>query len=115
MSDRIPMKAVPGYFNSKPGIQVGTKMEGKITRENGRLVFDEKGVDFLKQLGVEWVMIAHGQVPEHTAECYEELSYELGKRGLKIYRLENYELHNMSSVTLNLPDRDEYIERYLNY
>ena len=115
MSDRIPMKAVPGYYNTRPGIQVGTKMEGRITRENGKLVFGEKGIDFLKQLGVEWVMLAHGQVPEHTAECYEELSYELGKRGLRIYRLENYELHNMSSVTLNLPDRDEYVERYLQY
>ena len=116
MSDLIPMKAVKGYFNSKPGIQVGTKMEGRVTRdEHGKLVFDEKGIDFLKQLGVEWVMLAHGQVPEHTAECYQELSYELNKRGLKIYRLENYNLHNMSSVTLGLPDRDEYIARYLQY
>lgn len=116
MSDRIPMKAVKGYFNSKPGIQVGTKMEGAITRdEHGKLVFDEKGIDFLKQLGVEWVMLAHRQVPEHTAACYQELSYELNKRGLKIYRLENYNLHNMSSVTLGLPDRDEYIARYLQY
>lgn len=116
MSDRIPMKAVKGYFNSKPGIQVGTKMEGAITRdEHGKLIFDEKGIDFLKQLGVEWVMLAHRQVPEHTAACYQELSYELNKRGLKIYRLENYNLHNMSSVTLGLPDRDEYITRYLQY
>ncbi|MBR4865678.1 MAG: mannonate dehydratase [Clostridia bacterium] len=116
MSDRIAMKAVPGYFNSKPGIQVGTKMEGKVYRdEHGKIVFDENGINFLKQLGVEWVMLGHGQVPEHTAECYQELSYELGKRGLKIYRLENYNLHNMSSVTLGLPDRDEYIARYLQY
>ena len=26
----IPMKTIPGYFNEKPGIQVGTKMEGDI-------------------------------------------------------------------------------------
>ena len=44
MSDRIAMKAVPGYFNSKPGIQVGTKMEGKVYRdEHGKIVFDENG------------------------------------------------------------------------
>lgn len=116
MSDSYAMKAVPGYYNSKPGIQVGTKMEGKVYRdEHGKIVFDQQGINFLQQLGVEWVMLGHGQVPEHTAECYQELSYELGKHGLKIYRLENYNLHNMSSVTLGLPDRDEYIERYLQY
>jgi hypothetical protein len=27
-----PMKAVKGYVNSKPGIQVGTKWEGKISK-----------------------------------------------------------------------------------
>ena len=29
----IPMKTIPGYFNEKPGIQVGTKMEGDIRWE----------------------------------------------------------------------------------
>ncbi len=115
MTDTIPMKAVPGYFNSKPGIQVGTKLEGPVIRENGRLKFDEKGIDFLKQIGVEWVMLGGHQVPEHTAECYEELKDELLKRGLKIYRIANDALHNMPSVTLGLPDRDEYVERYLQY
>ena len=27
----IPMKTIPGYYNERPGIQVGTKMEGEIT------------------------------------------------------------------------------------
>ena len=26
----IPMKTIPGYYNERPGIQVGTKMEGEI-------------------------------------------------------------------------------------
>ena len=115
MSGLYPMKVIPGYFNSKPGIQVGTKLEGKVTVENGKLVFDENGIDFLKQIGVEWVMVGHKQVPEHSAEGYAWLKDELEKRGLKIYRIANDELHNMPSVTLNLPDRDEYIGRYLQY
>ncbi len=115
MNNGYPMRAVPGYVNSKPGIQVGTKLEGKVTRENGKLKFDEQGIDFLKQIGVEWVMLGGHQVPEQTAECYEELKDELLKRGLKIYRIANDRLHNMPSVTLNLPDRDEYVERYLQY
>lgn len=111
-----PMHAIPGYTNTHPGIQVGTKMEGRIVRgKNGKLLFDEEGIRFLRQIGVEWVMLSGSQVPEHTAECYSELVYELGRRGLKIYRLENRELHNMSSVTLGLPDRDDYIDRYLQY
>lgn len=35
----IPMNTIPGYFNSKPGIQIGTKMEGPIWKdERGRLI-----------------------------------------------------------------------------
>ena len=45
----IPMKTIPGYFNEKPGIQVGTKMEGDIRLgSDGRYVFDEQGVRFLE-------------------------------------------------------------------
>jgi hypothetical protein len=52
------MKAVKGYVNSKPGIQVGTKWEGKITKKaDGSFEFDEDGINFLKQLGIEWVMV----------------------------------------------------------
>ena len=34
---------------------------------------------------------------------------QLEERGLKIYRLQNIELHNMPAVTLGLPDRDRMI------
>ena len=45
----IPMKTIPGYFNEKPGIQVGTKMEGDIRLgSDGRYIFDEQGVRFLE-------------------------------------------------------------------
>lgn len=112
----IPMKAVPGYENTRPGIQVGTKMEGRIARgEGGALALDEQGVAFLKQIGVEWVMLGGGQVPEHTAACYRELRDALEERGLKIYRLANDKLHNMPDVTLGLENRDAMIERYLQY
>ena len=112
----IPMKAIPGYANSKPGIQVGTKMEGPISYgTDGRLVIDQTGVSFIKQLGVEWVMIGGHQVPEHSAACYRQIVDVLGEQGLKVYRLANDQLHNMPAVTLNLPDRERYIERYLQY
>jgi len=112
----IAMKAVPGYVNTKPGIQVGTKMEGPIVRQaKGRIELDLQGVSFLQQLGVTWVMISDQQVPEHTAACYREIRDALAEHGLKIYRLANNQLHNMPAVTLGLENRDEMIERYLQY
>ena len=113
---QIPMKAVPGYTNTRPGIQVGTKMEGPIQRNaRGKLEVDMQGVAFLQQIGVDWVMLSSQQVPEHSASCYKELRDLLGEYGLKIYRLANDELHNMPDVTLNLKNRDRMIERYLQY
>lgn len=112
----IPMKTIPGYFNSRPGIQVGTKMEGPIYRdERGRIQLDMQGVRFLQQMGVEWVMIGAHQVPEHSAACYKAIRDALGEHGLKIYRLASNELHNMPDVTLGLPNRDRMIDRYLKY
>lgn len=112
----IPMKAVPGYVNARPGIQVGTKMEGEILRdERGNLRLDGDGVSFLQQIGVEWVMLDKRHVPEHSAACYRELRDLLAAHGLKIYRLANNELHNMPDVTLNLANRDRMIDRYLQY
>lgn len=111
-----PMQVVPGYVNSRPGIQVGTKMEGPITRDaSGRLTVDPQGVAFLQQLGVEWVMIGGNQVPEHSASCYREIREMLEEHGLKIFRLANDQLHNMPDVTLGLENRDRMIERYLKY
>ncbi|MDI9499125.1 MAG: mannonate dehydratase [Bacillota bacterium] len=109
-------KTIPGYTNSRPGIQVGTKMEGPVTRAaDGSIQVDETGVNFLLQMGIEWVMIGSHQVPEHSAACYRALADKLGEYGLKIYRLANDELHNMPPVTLGLEGRDALIARYLQY
>lgn len=115
-TNKIPMKTIPGYFNSKPGIQVGTKLEGPVSyNAKGDIVLDRQGIDFLKQIGVEWVMVAHRQVPRHDAACYTEIRQALEAEGLKIYRLENYELHNMPDVTLGLENCQRMTDRYLQY
>ena len=91
-------------------------MEGPIVRNaKGQIELDPQGVSFLQQLGVTWVMISDQQVPEHTAACYREIRDALAEHGLKIYRLANNQLHNMPDVTLGLKDRDDMIERYLQY
>ena len=112
----IPMKTIPGYFNTISGIQVGTKMVGSIVRDKkGDLLLDKEGATFLQQLGVEWVMLGKHQIPEHSAACYKELKDALAEYGLKIYRLSNDELHNMPDVTLGLKNRDQMIDQYLQY
>ena len=112
----IPMKVIPGYFNSKPGIQVGTKMEGPIIRdEKGGIKLDMEGVRFLQQIGVEWLIVLENQVPEHSAACYREIVDAVGEHGLKVYRLWNAGVHNIPEVTLGLEGRDRKIEQYLKY
>ena len=110
----IPMNTIPGYSNSRPGIQVATKMEGKIVKKlDGSFEFDEDGIRFLKQMGIEWVMVSSRELWT-LAEC-RRLREQLEDVGLKVYRITYGKLHNMSEVTLNLPGRDRMIDDYLTY
>jgi len=103
-ADGYPL-AIPGYFGSRPGIQLGTQLPANASDED---------MQFTRQLGVEWVMT--GLRPdESTLENYQALIRRFAAQGLKIYRLANDACHNMEQVTLNLPGRDAKIEEYLNY
>jgi len=97
--------AVPGYFGSRPGIQLGTQLPANASEDDMR---------FTRQLGVEWVMTSLPQ-RESTLENYQALIKRFAAQGLKIYRLANDSCHNMEEVTLNLPGRDAKIEEYLAY
>lgn len=96
---------IPGYFGSRPGIQLGTQLPATASEED---------MQFARQLGVEWVMTS---LPpeENTLDNYLALIRRFAAHGLKIYRLANDSCHNMEEVTLNLPGRDAKIEEYLNY
>lgn len=101
------LSSVPGYEASAPGIQIGTQLPFRPTRED---------IDFVRQLGVEWVMIG---VPHDDSgepeEPYESVVERIENEGLKVYRLGNSRCHNMPAVTLNLPGREEKMEEYLRY
>lgn len=96
---------VPGYFGSRPGIQLGTQLPATASEDDMR---------FARQLGVEWVMTS---LPpeESTIDNYLALIRRFAAQGLKVYRLANDSCHNMEEVTLNLPGRDDKIEEYLAY
>jgi mannonate dehydratase len=96
---------VPGYFGSRPGIQLGTQLPATASDED---------MQFTRQLGVEWVMTSL-PARESTLENYQALIQRFAAQGLKIYRLANNSCHNMEEVTLNLPGRDAKIEEYLAY
>ncbi len=96
---------VPGYFGSRPGIQLGTQLPPTASDDD---------MQFTRQLGVEWVMTS--LPPEqHTLENYQRLIRRFADHGLKIYRLANNSCHNMEEVTLNLPGRDAKFDEYLRY
>lgn len=101
-----PLSTIPGYYGSQPGIQIGTKLPAEASDED---------IQFVKQLGIEWVMTGIRDSEKHTAADYIALRERFERHGLKIYRLANNWCHNMPEVTLNLPGRDEKIAEYLQY
>ena len=102
----ISLRTVPGYFTSKPGIQVATQV---------RATASDEDLQFIQQLGVEWVMTGLDKDEDHTYDNYMRLRERFESFGLQIYRLASHSLHNMEEITLNLPGRDAKIAEYLNY
>ena len=104
--DTYPISVVPGLCSSKPGIQIGTHLASTATDED---------IQFVRQLGIEWVMTDIPDPEDHTLENYVALKRRFEQHGLKIYRLGNHSCHNMAEVTLNLPGRDDKVAEYLRY
>jgi mannonate dehydratase len=98
-----PLRAVPGYAGSRPGIQIGTYVPSDASDED---------LQFLQQLGVEWAMLLVRDPADHTAERYRAFARRLAQYGLRIYRIANASVHNVEQITLNLPGRDEKIEEF---
>jgi mannonate dehydratase len=114
MDSGYPMKYIKGLVNTKPGIQVGTKWQGNITKNpDGSFNLDPDGIKFLHQIGIEWVMVNNS--PARTAQEMKQLKKQIEDAGFKIFRLADSLLHNMPQITLNLPGRDEKIDEYLRY
>ena len=103
---RYALETIPGYFGSRPGIQVSTNLPPSAAEEQ---------IAFVKQLGVEWVMTAVNEPEGHTAENYRAIRERFEAHGLRVYRLANHSCHNMEEVTLNLPGREAKIAEYLQY
>ncbi|MFH1084935.1 MAG: mannonate dehydratase [Chloroflexota bacterium] len=102
---RYPMRFIPGYASSTPGIQIATGLKPDATDEE---------IQFVRQLGIEWVLV--GDPGEHTPERYRAIQGRLAAHGLQVYSILNlHDGHNMEEVTLNLPGRERKIAAFLSY
>ena len=104
----VSMNTIPGYTNTRDGVQVGDKL----ISQNGKFLAED--ALFLRQMGVEWVMV-EGPSGEANVKEYKEIVRDVEKHDLKVYRLANGYFHNMDVITLNLEGRDKRLEGYLNY
>ena len=106
-SSTYPMRTIPGYASSTPGIQISTYLAANAPDEELQL---------MQQLGIEWVMLIVGGGRENqTYDHYARYRDRLAQWGLKIYRIANHNVHNMEQVTLNLPGRDEKIDEFCEF
>lgn len=104
--EQIPMRAVPGYYSSTPGIQIAIQTNADASDED---------LQFFQQLGVEWAMVGIRDQALHSADYYKHLVKRFGDFGLKIYRITNLSVHNVPEITLNLPGRDAKIEEFKQF
>ncbi len=74
----------------------------------------DEDLQFVKQLGVEYVNIPTGG-ERATFENFLRLRKKVESAGLKVWNIGNSNVHNMEEVTLNLPGRDQKIEEYKSY
>ncbi|MEZ4678642.1 MAG: mannonate dehydratase [Caldilineaceae bacterium] len=103
---QIPMRAVPGYYSSTPGIQIAIQTGADASDED---------LQFFEQLGVEWAMVGIRDQSQHNLDFYKHLVKRFGDRGIKIYRIANSSVHNVPEITLNLPGRDAKIEEFKGF
>ena len=100
------LRAVPGLYASKPGIQVAVQTSHNVSDEE---------LQFFQQLGVEWVMLGIDDPALHSVEHYKQFAARFASYGLQIYRIANHSVHNVPEITLNLPGRDEKVAELIQF
>jgi mannonate dehydratase len=96
-ADKRPLEAFT------PGIKISLQTPSEFTDDD---------LVFAKQLGVEYVSIP---TRGGTYDLFLRFKQRVEAAGLKIANIGNSDVHNMPEVTLNLPGRDQKIERYKQY
>ena len=100
------LRAVPGFESNTPGIQLAAQTSDAATDDD---------LQFMQQLGIEWMMVSVPDDENQNADYYRQLKARFGEYGLQIYRIGNHSVHNIPEVTLNLPGRDEKVEEFATF
>jgi mannonate dehydratase len=100
------LRSVPGFISNSPGIQLAAQTNDKASDED---------LQFIQQMGVEWMMVGVSDLANQNADYYKHLKERFAQFGLQIYRISNSSVHNMPEVTLNLPGRDEKVEEFATF
>lgn len=98
---KYPLRAVPGFSSSYPGIQLAGQTSDTASDED---------LQFFQQLGLEWAMVNINKPENHSADYYKEVVKRFAGWGIQVYRIANHGVHNVPEITLNLPGRDEKVE-----
>ena len=97
------LRSVPGFHSNHAGIQLAAQCSDQATDED---------LQFIQQLGIEWMMVGISDQENQNADYYKHLKSRFAEYDLQIYRISNSSVHNMPEVTLNLPKRDEKVEEF---
>ncbi|NKB70854.1 MAG: TIM barrel protein [Candidatus Latescibacteria bacterium] len=100
------LRAIPGFHSTYPGIQIAAQCSDTISDED---------LQFMQQLGVEWLMMGVNDEANQNVAHYKECQERFGRYGIQIYRISNHAVHNVPEITLNLPGRDEKVEEFCNF
>ncbi|MBU8913167.1 MAG: mannonate dehydratase [Spirochaetales bacterium] len=101
-----PLRAVPGLYSTHSGIQIASTIRSTATDED---------LQFLQQLGIEWVMVNIDKPSDHHVDYYRGLKARLARFDLQIYRIANHAVHNVAEITLNLPGRERKIDEFIAF
>ena len=100
------LRSVPGFHSSNAGIQLAAQTSDQATEED---------LQFIQQLGIEWMMVGISDQENQNADYYKHLKSRFAEYDLQIYRISNSSVHNMPEVTLNLPNRDKKVEEFATF
>ena len=100
------LRAVPGFHSTYPGIQIAAQESDTVSDED---------LQFMQQLGVEWLMMGIRDAAKQNVEYYKQCQERFGRYGIQIYRISNSAVHNVPEITLNLPGRDDKVEELCSF
>ena len=101
-----PLQTIPGLRSNSPGIQIAAQTTEDATDED---------LQFLQQLGVEWVMLSLNDSSLHSVNHYRQFMDRYAAYDIQIYRIGNHGVHNVPEITLNLKGREAKIDELCEF